>query len=247
MLRSFSTSLSSSLALLLSSVCLLLVASAGAQTVQSADPDEDQITISYLFSDGNMIGTLEAYRSLIRQNPELDGRISLQFLTESFFDEADPAVISNSDVLVLDMMNQSILDRFNAAHDIDLIDEITTDGTVITVGIGVQPPEYFTDQGAVWDETALAYWQNGGQQNQLSLMKFALQLAGVSGLTIPPPQPSLDFAYYYPTDVGGQAFETWDEFAAWMHARGLMGAGKLRVAIGFYKSTFYGSETDVVD
>jgi len=235
------------LPLLLSLTCLLLIAPAAAQTEPNADPSDDQITISYLFSDGNMIGTLEAYRSLIRQNPDLDGRISLQFLTESFLVEADPGVISNSDVLVLDMMNQSILDRFNAAHDIDLINEVTTDGAVIAVGSGVQPLDYFTGQGAVWDETALAYWQNGGQQNQLSLLKFSLQLAGVTGLTIPPPQPSLDFAYYYPGDAGGQAFEDWDEFAAWMHGRGLMEANKLRVAIGFYKSTFYGSETEVVD
>lgn len=247
MLRSSSTRSSSLLPLLLFLACLPLIAPAAAQTEQRAEQSDDQITISYLFSDGNMIRILEAYRSLIRQNPELDGRISLQFLTESFFDETDPAVISNSDVLVLDMMNQSMLDRFNEAHDIDLIDEITTDGAVIAVGTGVQPLEYFTGQGAVWDESALAYWQNGGQQNQLSLMKFSLQLAGVTGLTIPPPQPSLDFAYYYPTDAGGQAFANWDEFAAWMHARGLMEENKLRVAIGFYKSTFYGSETDVVD
>ena len=70
--------------LLLSLTCLLLIAPAAAQTEPNADPSDDQITISYLFSDGNMIGTLEAYRSLIRQNPDLDGRISLQFLTESF-------------------------------------------------------------------------------------------------------------------------------------------------------------------
>ena len=228
-------------------ICLLFPLPASAQIELPDDAEDDQISISYLFSDGNMIGTLAAYQTLLQQNPQLQGRVSLQFLTESFFDEADPAVLSSSDVLVLDMMNQSILDRFNTAHDIDLIDEITTQGEVIAVGAGVQPLEYFTDQGAVWDETALAYWQNSGPQNQLSLMMFSLQQAGVTGLNFPPPQPSLDSGYYYPSASGGQAFASWDEFANAMMERGLMAPGKPRVAIGFYKATFYGSETQVVD
>ena len=217
------------------------------QDAQVSATLEDPITISYLFSDGNMIGTLGAYQSLLQQNPELRGRITLQFLTESFFDEADPTQLLNSDVLVLDMMNQSMLDRFNQTYGIDLIDEISADGEVIAVGIGVQPLEYFTEKGAVWDETAMAYWQNGGKENQLSLMKYSLQQAGVSGLTIAPLQPSLNFGYYYPAETGGRAFANWEEFESWMQAAGLIDEGKPRVAIGFYKANFYGSETDVID
>ena len=248
---------------IVSLACLLFTVSTSAQSDPVTDSQDHQISISYLFSDGNMIGTLGAYRTLMQENPDLQGRISLQFLTESFFNEADPAVLANSDVLVLDMMNQAMLDRFNEAHGIDLIDSITEQGKVVAVGIGVQPIEYFTEQGAVWDKTALAYWQNGGPQNQLSLMKFSLQQAGIVGLTIPPPQPGLKFGYYYPSRdfsehtsehppehssrSGGQAFASWNEFADWMHSKDLLQKGKPRVAVGFYKSTFYGSETEVVD
>lgn len=225
----------------------VLVPIAIAQNDQAQDVPEDEVSVTYLFSDGNMVGTLGAYRSLLQENPELDGRISINFLTESFFDDTDPVVLEESDVLVLDMMNQSMLDRFNEAHDTDLIREISAQGQVLAVGTGVQPLEYFSQQGAVSDETAMAYWQNGGQQNQLSLLKFALQSAGVDGLTLQPPQPSLDFGYYYPTGDGGEVFASWEAFESSMESRGLFDSGKPRVAIGFYKSTFYGSETEVVD
>ncbi len=228
-------------------VSLLLPFALYAQNDPSTVGESDDISLTYLFSDGNMVGTLGAYRTLLQENPELAGRISLNFLTESFFDEADPLVIANSDVLVLDMMNQSMLDRFNEAHDTDLISDIAEDGEVLAVGVGVQPPDYFTEQGAEFDEDAMTYWQYGGKENQLSLMKLSLQKAGVGGLSIPPAQPSLDFGYYYPTDEGGQVFQSWDEFASWKNANGLSEEGKPRVAIGFYRANYYGSETEVID
>jgi len=246
-LNAFSTKSPFPLLLLLLQSCLLFALPAAAQPVREVTAESTPISISYLFSDGNMTGTLNAYRTLMQQNPALQGRISLQFLSESFFDDADPAALTSSDVLVLDMMNQAILDRFNKIHSIDLIETIAKQGKVIVVGRGVQPPEYFTAQGAVWDTQAQAYWQFGGQQNQLSLMKFSLQQAGIKGLTTLPPQPSLKFGYYYPSESGGQAFASWDKFASWMEGEGLLQAGKPRVAVGFYKSKFYGGETEVVD
>ena len=234
-------------ALLLLPFCLVFALPAAAQPEPPASAGKPPISLSYLFSDGNMTGTLSAYRTLLQQNPGLKGRVSLQFLSESFFDDADPTALASSDVLVLDMMNQAMLDRFDKAHAIDLVKTIARRGKVIVVGRGVQPLEYFTEQGAIWDTQAQAYWQFGGQQNRLSLMQFALQQAGVEGLTTPAPQPSLKFGYYYPSKTGGQAFATWDQFAAWMNERDLLQTGKPRVAVGFYKSKFYGAETEVID
>ena len=42
--------------------------------------------------------------------------MSLTFLTESMFDEVKPADLTSADVLVFDMMNQQMLQRFNAEH-----------------------------------------------------------------------------------------------------------------------------------
>ena len=37
------------------------------------------------------------------------------------FDDVKPADVTGADVLVLDIMNQQMLDRFNTTHKIDLI------------------------------------------------------------------------------------------------------------------------------
>src|SRR5690606_35139846 len=144
---------------LLSMVALLLCGSSA--LAQSVAAEADLIDTAYLFSDGNMSGTLAAYRKLLEEHPELDGKIGLNFLTESFFDSADPDRLNNSDVLVLDMMNQQMMERYNQAHDTNLIREVTRNGTVLAVGVGVQPKEFYTDQGAMFDDRATAYWQNG--------------------------------------------------------------------------------------
>jgi len=146
---------------------------------QNSVDDNDIIKIGYVFSDGNMVGTLAAFRDLLIENPELEGKVEFNFLTESFFDSVDPRQLNNSDVLVMDMMNQQILERYNETHEVDLIESVSTNGEVLAVGIGIQPLEYYTDQGAIFDETAMAYWQNGGQVNQLSLIQTQLlQLIG---------------------------------------------------------------------
>jgi cobaltochelatase CobN len=217
-------------------------------TAQDAAPPAAPVTLSYLFSDGNLSGTLDAFHTLLREHPELDGRVKLNFLTESFFDKTDPATLENSDVLVLDMMNQPMLDRFNTAHSTNLVSDVSgNDGSVLAVGVGIQPKEYFTDQGAQWDERAMAYWQNGGRENQLGLMKLALTRAGITGLELPEPQVGLDFGYYYPDSANGRVFATWDEFQTWRKDNGHWRDGAPEVAIGFYRSSYYDNETDVID
>ena len=227
-------------------VLLLLTLLPSAQP-QAQAADEAKLSISYLFSDGNMGSTLAAYRTLLEQQPELADQVELNFLTESFFDSADPAELQNSDVLVLDMMNQQMLDRYDETHNINLLDAVQRRGTVLAVGVGIQPREYYTERGAQWDERAQAYWQHGGQDNQLGLLKYALTQAGIDGLDLPEPQPGLDFGYYYPDGEHGRVFGSWDEFQTWREANGKSEPGRTRVAIGFYRAAYYGSETDIVD
>ncbi|HWK55457.1 MAG TPA: cobaltochelatase subunit CobN [Hyphomicrobiales bacterium] len=224
-----------------------LLLSALPAAAQQVTPPPQPVTLSYLFSDGNLSGTFEAYRTLLAQHPELEGLVNLEFLTESLYDQANVEAIRNSDVLVLDMMNQGMLDRFNTAHDTNLISDITPQGTVLAVGVGLQPTEYFTEQGAVWDEQAQAYWQNGGRENQLALMELALGRAGIAGFQLPAPQISLDFGYYYSGGDGGQVFADWDTFQSWRQQNGHWREGAPEVAIGFYRANYYDSDTAVID
>ncbi len=233
--------------LFLSAASALLLFVQGAAFAQQPETAEDRFRLSYLYSDGNLTGTLASYRSLVQEHPELNNRVELNFLTESFFDEADPQTLANSDVLVVDMMNQGLLDRFNEAHNMDLIEQVSSAGQVLVVGVGIQPLEYFTEQGALYDEAAMAYWQNGGLSNRYSLMKLALGLGGIPGLPLAPVQQSLDFGYYYPDENGGQVFAEWDAFAAHLQSQELTEASRPRVAVGFYKASYYGGETDVID
>ena len=94
---------------------------------------------------------------------------------------------------------------------------------------------------------ARAFWANWGFANQLGLVKLALSYAGVAGLTVPAPQPSLEAGYYYPDGETGQVFATWDEFDGWRQARGKRRPGAPRIAVGFYKSTYYAGDTALLD
>ena len=194
-----------------------------------------------------MSGTLAAYRQLLAEHPRLQGQITMSFLTESFFDDIDPAALRRSDILVLDMMNQAMLDRFDETYGGNLISDISSRGQVLAVGSGLQPADYFIQQGAEINDTANAYWQHGGQENQLSLLKFALREAGVEGLNIPPPQASLDFGFYYPNEEGGRVFSDWESFNNWREENNKTAPGGPRIAVGFYKAAYYGSETEVID
>jgi cobaltochelatase CobN len=205
--------------------------------------------MGFVYSDGNMSGTMKAYKALLAERPDLRGQVVLTFLTESVFDDVKPADLTGADVLVLDIMNQQMLDRFNTAQHVDVIAAVREHGTVLAVGEGLLPKDNYTRKGCVWDERARAFWAHSGFANQLGLFKYALKQAGVAGLTIPDPQPSLDFGYYYP-DTGGGAghvFSTWNDFDTWRQAQGKRRPGALRVAVGFYKSTYYTGDTAVLD
>jgi cobaltochelatase CobN len=218
----------------------LFLALAGAACAQQA-------RVAFVYSDGNIPGTMQAYKTLLEERPDLRSKVSLSFLTESVFDDAKVSELTGADVLVLDTMNQQMLDRFDASHKVDLIKAVNRHGRVLAVGEGLLPKEHYLELGTVWDEKARAFWANSGSANQLALMKFALTQAGVKGLTIPDPQPALDFGYYYPDGKSGHMFGTWAEFDAWLTAHGKQKPGKPRVAIGFYKSSYYTGDTGLLD
>ena len=205
------------------------------------------VRLAYLYSDGNMPGTLRAFKALLDERPDLRGRVRLSLLSESVLEEADAQDFTSADVLVLDVMNQQMLDRFNDEHGIDLIASVRARGTVLGVGEGLLPREDYLAQGVVWSDRIRAYWAHSGFANQLALMKLALSEAGVSGLTVPDPQPSLEAGYYYPDGQTGRVFATWGAFDAWRRSRGKYRDGAPGVAVGFFKSTFYTGETVLLD
>lgn len=133
---------------------------------------QQPVRLTYLFSDGQMSVTLAAYHQLIEQEPALASRVELNFITESLIDSVSASSVTASDVLVLDMMNQQLMETYNSQHGIELIRDIAAQGQVIVIGQGIQSPDYFTDQGAIHDDRAMAYWQHGGVNNQLGLLKY---------------------------------------------------------------------------
>ena len=228
---------------LLSALLVALVAVGGAAGAQQPG----KVKIAFLYSDGNLPGTLKAYKALLRERPDLKDRVSFTFLTESMFDDVKPADIGSANVLVFDTMNEQMLARYNGAHKFDLIAGVRKNGRVLAVGEGLMPKDRYISQGAVFDETARAFWSHGGFNNQLGLLKLVLTRAGIGGLTVPRPEPSLEFGYYYPSGANGRVFATWDEFAAWKAANGKVRPGAPRVALGFYRSSYYSGETELLD
>ena len=205
------------------------------------------VHVAFLYSDGNMAGTLKAYKALLAERPDLRGEVTISFLTESMIETATSADLTAADVLVLDVMNQQLLDQFNAAHKVDLLPSVRRRGSVFCVGEGLLPKEHYAKQGCLWDERARAYWEHSGFANQLGLLKYVLSRAGVTGMKFPEPQPSLDFGYYYPDGATGQMFSRWEDFDAWREAHGKKRSGAARVAVGFYKSTYYTGDTGLLD
>ncbi|MEM9262186.1 MAG: cobaltochelatase subunit CobN [Pseudomonadota bacterium] len=154
--------------------------------------------------------------------------------------------MGNADVLVLDMMNEQILKRFNGQYGTDLIADISAEGAVIAIGMGLLGEEVYREQGAILNDTAQSYWQNAGSSNQLGLLKFAAQKAGIKGLVLPEPEASIDFGFYYPSGDGGRVFGRWEEFDAFRDAQGLKTNGP-RVAISFYKASYYTGDMALID
>ena len=213
----------------------------------SAPAAAQEVRLSYLFSDGNLPGVLQAYKILLAEHPDLADRVSVTFLTESMFNDVTVDEMTSTDVLVFDIMNQQMLERFNTTHGVDLITAVSGRGLVYAVGQGLMPRDSYISQGAVWDERARAFWTNWGLGNQIGLMKQALSAAGVAGLTVPDPELSVEAGYYYPDGDIGRVFDSWDGFDEWRQANGKHRPGALRVAIGFYKSNYYAGDTALLD
>lgn len=224
-------------ALLGLTLTLALAAPAWAQSVR----------IAFLYSDGNLPVTLKAYKTILKERPDLEGKVTLTFVTESVFDDVKADDVTSANVLALDTMNQQMLERFNQKHGVDVIASIRKRGPVFAIGEGLLPKERYTSQGAVFDDTARAFWTHSGFNNQVGLLKYLLTKAGVKGLTVPKPEPSLDFGYYYPDGGNGQVFASWDAFTQWRQAHGKLKPGAPRVALGFYKSSYYTGETELLD
>lgn len=218
-------------------VLLLFAAPAAAKPVR----------LAYLYSDGNIPGTLAAYKALLRERPDLRAEVTLTFLTESVADDVESSQMTSADVLVFDVMNQQLLDNFNTKHKVDLVAAVKRRGTVFAVGEGLLPKDHYAALGTIWDERARAFWEHSGFSNQLALMKYVLTHAGVRGFTIPEPQLSLEFGYYYPDGQSGNVFATWEDFNRWRGAHGKRRASAPRVAIGFYKSTYYTGDAELLD
>src|SRR5262245_50916953 len=159
---------SASLALLL--LCVSLLANAA------------PVSVAYLYSDGNVPGTVKAFEALLAEHPELRGQVTLEYLAESVFNDTDARAMTSANVLVLDTMNEQLLERFNQTHKADLIADVRRHGLVLGVGQGLLPKQRYLDRGVVWDEKARAYWTHAGAANQLALLKYALTKAGVRGL-----------------------------------------------------------------
>jgi cobaltochelatase CobN len=245
----------------------------GVTTAQ--EKSEKPIRLAYLYSDGNLPGTLKAFKALLQERPDLRGKVELTFLTESVLGDVKLDEVRKTDVLLLDTMNQQMLERFNTEHKVDLIAMVRDrPGRVFAIGEGLLPKETYIKQGALWDERARAYWAHMGFSNQVGLMKYALTLAGIKGLVLPEPERSLDFGYYYPALAGpkgpallrdpradplqrragpsgpaepSRVFATWDEFNAWRQQHGKLRPGAPRIAVSFYKATYYSDETELLD
>ena len=208
---------------------------------------QERVRVGFVFSDGNLPGMLRAYKEVLDERPELRDRVDLHFLTESTYDVSSPEPFVESDVVVLDIMNQQMLERFDADHGVDLLGQVSTSGVVLAVGEGLMPRQFYEDAGGRWDPRARAYWAHSGPSNLRGLLEQALSLAGIDGIELADPQPSLEFGYYYPDGDSGRVFATFEELETFRRSAGKALPGAPRVAIGFYKSTYYAGDTKLLD
>lgn len=101
------------------------------------------VRLSFVYSDGNIPSTIQALKSLLEERPDLRGRVELNFLTESMFEDAKIDSLAGADVLVLDTMNQQLLDRFNETRKTDVAASVRRRGKILAVGEGLQQREFY--------------------------------------------------------------------------------------------------------
>ncbi len=167
----------------------------------SPEPSVAQpVRIAYLFSDGNLPGTLKAFKALLQERPDLRGRVALTFLTESMFDDvkADEIIArqraraGHDEPADARALQRDAQDRPHRAA-------CAAHGKVFARRRRPAAEGDLHQARARSGTTARArYWAHSGFANQVGLLKYALTQAGVTGLSLPKPQPSLDFGYYYP-------------------------------------------------
>ncbi len=206
------------------------------------------VEVGYLFSDGQMPVTIAAYRRVLEETPSLSDELRLTILTESTLGRIEPEALLSVDVLVYDVMNEQLLERFDAAEDVSLVDYIREGGgSVLGVGQGLRTQEQYEADGVEFDPWAAAFWSASGIDNHAGLLKLALARTGVTGLEVPVARPALDEGYYYPDGVFGQTFASFDDFQRWRRDHGKLRPTAPRVAVAFYRANLYGGEMAVVD
>ena len=145
-------------------------------------------------------------------------------------------------------MNQQMLDRFNQTHGVDLIAAVRRRGQVLAIGEGLMPKERYISQGARFDDVgprvlgALGLQQPGGPA-EAGARARRRDGADDSEARAEPRRRLLLSG----RAATGRVFATWDEFAAWKQAHGKARPGAPRVALGFYKSSYYSGETELLD
>ena len=222
--------------------------------VAAGSAHAEPIRITYLTVDATLPGILSAWRLLLDERPDLRDRVTVTLLTESLLDNVDPEEVLASDVLILNTLDQQTLTGFDAEHGVDLVRRVAGQGLVLPVDEGLHAREHYVGLGAAWDERARAFWRHSGVANQTGLLKYVLSAAGVPGLAVPAPRPSLEAGYYHPAaETGepgvsaGQVFATWEAFDVWRRRAGRLRPGAARVAVGFYGASVHDGDTTLID
>ena len=222
--------------------------------VAAGSANAQPIRITYLTLDATLPSILGAWRSLLDERPDIRDRVTVTLLTESLLDVVDPQAVLASDILIFNTLDQETLTRFEEEHDVDLVRQIARRGLVLAVDEGAHAPEHYVGLGAAWDKRARAFWQHSGVANQSGLLKYVLSGAGIPGLAVPDPEPSLEAGFYHPdAAVGGPevsaggAFASWEAFDAWRRRASKLRPAAARVAIGFYPASVHDGDTILLD
>ena len=161
-------------------------------------------------------------------------------------------------------MNQQMLERFNAEHKIDLIAHVRDDAarcsrsakgccrrrpTSNRARSGTTAPALLGALGLREPGRPDEVRADAGRRHGPARCPSRSR-ASISATTTRH-WPVQDGAAACPRDAGDgrpdSVFATWDEFDAWRQAHGKLRPGAPRIAVGFYKATYYGGETELLD